>query len=46
MLTGYLPHRHEVDILINCVSPVDLSFITMELSQELRKVEGKLYFLF
>ena len=46
MFTGYLPHRHEVGILINCVSPVDLSFITMQLSQELRRVEGKLYFLF
>ena len=41
MFTGYLPHRHEVDRLIICVSPVDLSFITMELSQELRRVEGK-----
>ena len=46
MFTGYLPHRHEVDRLIICVSPVDLSFITMELSQELRRVEGKWYFLF
>ena len=46
MFPGYLPHRNEVDTLINCVSSVDLFFITMELSQELRRVEGKLYFLF